>query len=251
MASTDIMVYEGDASALSIGFDAAVSNGLRGLWFFNRGMESRRNLAVGGVDAVVSGAPAVQGGYLRFTGNASYFQTDVSDSEALTIIMAGRSTDTMADPAHSPMFVSNFGSGAVGGGNAGTAGVSVYSASDPTVIKSAASRYTDATASAVTSASRDIAATLSAWNLIATRTRNDRTQADNLTTGASAANNYTTQARVVGAGKLRIGSSFSSAYTGLADVAFTAIYNRYISDAEVDAMSAQVKAALQYLGITV
>jgi hypothetical protein len=251
MASTDIMVYEGDASLLSIGFEAAVANGLLGLWFFNRGLESRRNLAIGGVDASVIGAPSNQGAFLRFKGGANFFQTDVSDSEAFSIIAAVKSTDTMADPAHSPMFVSNFGSGSVGGGNAGTAGASIYSASNPTIMKSTASRYADGTNTAVSSASRDLAATLASWNLVAARARADRTQADNLTSGAAAANNYTTQARVVGAGKFRIGGSFSADWTGTADVAAVALYNRFITDSELISLTAQFRTALAHLGISV
>lgn len=250
---TSILIPGADFSASAVGFDAAVVSGLKGLWFFNRGVrESRRNLALGGDDAEILGAPSDQGAFLRFKGMQNFFQTDIPDTTEITHIAAVKSTDTMADSVHSPMFISNFGSGSATGFLASTiSGASVYSNANPAAVTLGGSRYTDATQTAVTSGGVPLAATVSGWTLVASRLRADRSQRDNLTAGTSAASNFTNQARVPGAGNFRIGSSFSASWQGNADVAAAVMYNRFITDAELATMAGQIRAVLAHLGIAV
>ncbi|MDX0424531.1 hypothetical protein GOC88_16875 [Sinorhizobium medicae] len=250
---TNILVPGADFSASAVGFNAAVESGLKGLWFFNRGVRaSARNLALGGVDAEVFGTPSDQGAFLRFKGGQSFFQTKIEDTEALTHIVALKSTDTMADQAHSPMFVSNFGSGSKAGYVASSlAGASIYSNSSPSLATMSGSRYTDGTNTAVTSAGTSIATTFTGWSLVASRVRTDRAQRDNLTTATTAAATFAAQARVLAAGDFRIGSSYSLSWQGEADIAAVAMYDRYIDDAELSTMTTQIRNVLAHLGITV
>lgn len=251
---TNILVPGADFSASAVGFNAAVASGLQGLWFFNRGVrESRKNLALGGVDAEVFGTPSDQGAFLRFKGAQSFFQTEIEDSEALTHIVALKSAATMADAANSPMFLSNFGSGSKAGYLAsGNSGASVYSNSSLSSVSMSGSRYTDGTNSAVTSAGAAISVgAFTSWNLVASRIRADRAQRDNLTTVSATATNYTSQARVLAAGDFRIGSSYSLSWQGECDIAAVAMYNRYIDDTELSTMATQIRNVLAYIGITV
>lgn len=251
---TNILVPGADFSASAVGFNAAVESGLRGLWFFNRGVRaSAKNLALGGVDAEVFGTPSDQGAFLRFKGGQSFFQTEIEDTEAFTHIVALKSTATHADPEHSAMFLSNFGSGSKAGYLAsGLAGVSMYSNSNPNSVTLSGSRYTDGTNTAVTSAGTSIAITSYAnWSLVASRVRADRAQRDNLTTVTAGAVNYTSQGRVLAAGNFRIGSSYSQSWQGECDIGAVAIYDRFISDAELSTMATQMRNVLAHLSITV
>ncbi|PLT95002.1 hypothetical protein [Sinorhizobium medicae] len=250
---TNILVPGADFSASAVGFNAAVESGLQGLWFFNRGVRaSAKNLALGGVNAEVLGTPSDQGAFLRFKGGESFFQTAIGDTEELTHIVAVKSTDTMADQAHSPMFVSNFGSGSKAGYVASSlSGASIYSNASTSLATMSASRYTDGTNTTVTSAGTSIATTLANWSLVASRVRTDRAQRDNLTTAVAAAATFTSQARVLAAGDFRIGSSYSLPWQGYADIAAVAMYDRYISDAELTTIGVQMRNVLAHLVITV
>lgn len=248
------LVPGADFSASAVGFNSAVQSGLKGLWFFNRGVRaSRKNLALDGADAEVFGTPSDHGAFLRFKGRQSFFQTAIGDSEALTHIVALKSPDTLADAGHSPMFLSNFGSGSKAGYLASAiSGASIYSNSSTTSVTAGASRYTDGTNTAVTSSGIPLAVTnFTSWSLIASRVRADRAQRDNLTTVLAQASNYTSQARVLAVGDFRIGSSYSGSWQGEADVAAVAMYDRYISDAELSTMATQIRNVLAHLGISV
>ncbi|WP_085044339.1 hypothetical protein [Ensifer aridi] len=251
---TNILVPDADFSASAVGFNAAVDAGLKGLWFFNRGVRaSAKNLALGGVDAEIFGTPSDQGAFLRFKGGQSFFQTAIGDTEAFTHIVALKTADTLADQEHSPMFVSNFGSGSKSGYVAsGTSGASMYTNANPTLLTCSASRYTDGTNTVVTSAGRNITNPgFATWRMFASRARSDRTQADNLTNSDAQASNYTSQARVLAAGNFRVGSSYSLAWTGECDIAAVAMYDRYITDGELATIGGQMRNVLAHLGITV
>ncbi|HEV7436855.1 MAG TPA: hypothetical protein VGO22_18625 [Pseudorhizobium sp.] len=249
---TNILVTGADFSSSAVGFDAAVTANLVGLWFFNRGVrESRRNLAVGGVDAEVFGAPSDQGLFLRFKGLSNFFQTDISDSVEFTHIAAVKTVDTLADSQHSPMYVSNFGSGSAAGYvSSGLSGASIYCNSASSITMSA-SRYTDGTQTTVTSGGAPLSITsASMWKLVASRSRANRSQRDNLSEDIAGAGNYTTN-RVLAAGDFRIGSSYSSSWTGEADIAAVAMFSRYIDDVELSTMATQLRNALAHIGVAV
>ncbi|MDX0251140.1 hypothetical protein GOC31_20805 [Sinorhizobium meliloti] len=251
---TNILVPGADFAASAVGFNAAVESGLKGLWFFNRGVRaSAKNLALGGADAEVFGTPSDQGAFLRFKGGQSFFQTAIEDTEAFTFIVALKSPDTMADQAHSPMFLSNFGSGSKAGYvGSGTSGASIYSNVSTTFLTCSGSRYTDGTNTAVTSGGRQHATGgYGSWKLFGSRCRPDRLQIDNVTENTASAGNYVSMARVLGAGNFRIGSSYSLSWQGECDIAAAAMYSRYIDDVEFSTMATQMRNVLAHLGITV
>lgn len=250
---TNILVPGADFSSSAVGFNAAVPSNLAGLWFFNRGTRnSRRNLALNGIDADIVGVPEDQGTFLRFKGMENLFQTSIPDSVELTHIAVIKTPDTLADTAHQPMYLSNFGSGSKSGYTAsGLSGASIYSTT-PTTFTMSASRYTDGTQAGVTSSGTSIpAADVSSWKMMASRIRQDRAQRDNLTAGTTTAGNFTgANARVLAAGNFRIGSSFNTSYGGIADVAAICMYDRFISDAELATMAAQIRSVMSHIGIT-
>lgn len=254
MAGTDILIYDGDASRLSVGFDAAVSSGLVGLWFFNRGLNSRINLASGQADAHIVGAPVDMGTYLRFKGNENFLQTQVEDSAALTQIAVIKSPASMANSANSPMFVSNFGSGAktpIGATNENLAGASLFCNSNAAILSTSGSRFTDVNNTSVTSSIASVNVTdFTSWFMASSRIDATRQRRNNLTTGVTNLSSFTNQGRVLGAGKFRIGSSFSSSWGGEADVAAVAIYNRFLEDTEINTMRDQIRGVMAFLGIT-
>lgn len=248
---TNILVPGADFSSSAVGFNAAVPEGLKGLWFFNRGVrKSRKNLALGGLDADIFGTPADQGTFIRFKGGANFFQTKVKDTVGLTQIAVIKSPDTMADLAHSPMFVTNYGSGSADGFlSSGISGAGIYANLSAANITMSGSRYTTSANTAVTSGGTSIAVDVTVWKMVASRVRADRAQRNNLTDGTTTAGNFTSQARVLAAGDFRIGSAYDGQWGGIADVAAVVMYDRFITDAELSAMAAQLKNVMAHIGI--
>jgi hypothetical protein len=86
-----------------------------------------------------------------------------------------------------------------------------------------------------TSATRSIAADFSVWNAFSGRVTATGLMVKNHTSGASATGNYTEgNVRRVPDRTFRIGSSYSSSYGGISDIAAIQIHDVVLTDAEVD-----------------
>lgn len=234
-----ITVPRVDFESRAIGWTPAVPEGLQGLFFLNGTLEkAARNLVVGRASAAVIGSPVVGAGTVRMKGLANFLQTDIPEPTAFTILTVGACPDTMADDAHRGVFVSNFGSPPSGTPSA--YGISMHVQTATRVVQTA-TRFTDAGSTTTTSGSNGSTVQNPAnLSFMCGRARDDRTEMNNLTQALNTAANYP-YPRYLSQGALRIGSAYST-FQGLSDIGFVAIYDRFITDAERDAMYAQVKA---------
>lgn len=238
-----IVVPNADFEASAVGFAAVAADKLEGLYFLNGSPErAARNLAKVNRQAAVIGSPVVNNGFLQFKGATNYLQTDVEETKEFTMIAVAKTPSTLADDANRPMYISNNGS-PVAPGYIGTFGSALYPSS-PTDIRQTGSRTTtDGTTP--TSGGTTIANYTyhNQWSFLVGRIRENEQRLDDKTHGLSNAQ-ATAGARQLASGRFRIGSGFSTAFAGLADMAFVAIYSKFITDAERDALYNQIRPYL-------
>jgi hypothetical protein len=253
-----ITVPGADFSKSAVAFDAAVKDGLKGLWFFNDTPErSRINLVPGSQPAVLYGSPVQGAGFNRFKGGSDYLDTLIPETVEQTYMMAVR-TDAGAegDADDGVMFVSTYGAPGPNPPGLASFGSAMYKANNVSnALAVSGTRYADDAQTSTTSAGRSLTAIPSSWQLVMGRVRDTRAEVDNFTTPNVAATNFTAppRSRVPNGATFRIGSGYSAAsYLGEAEIAFMAIWNRFISNAERDAMKAQIAPIVsRFLGVTV
>jgi hypothetical protein len=102
-----IVVKGADFSNGAVGYIPPVPNGLQYLNIFGgEGINQGRNLALGKSGAEVVGAPVVGQNSATFVPLTSYIQTSVADSDSITMMVVARSPV----PRANTMIVSNYGS---------------------------------------------------------------------------------------------------------------------------------------------
>lgn len=198
-----------------------------------------RNLAPGysSKPATVVGAPELNSGYYRTTGNANYFELAELETEALTYIHFGRAVSSFASNGV-PILVGNYNSTS-GTGNAGTS--MFWTGNDSTRNLRATSAAMNAS-NVETLISADITADLGANSFAPRALRADATRRaiDDLRLGRSASAT-TAFPRSLGSRKPRIGSGYNSSYAGVSDCAGLVVFPRFLTDDE----TRQVVAALK------
>lgn len=224
-------------------FDAAVPNGLRGLWFLNTDADNAAfNLATQKRSKII-GDPVGYPAQIRFTASLNYIETEVAETAAMTVMAVARSTASMADNANRPVYVSNNSSPAVDPSGPPAYGYSLWPLDADSMI-SAASHFTNAGSTTSTSGGRQLdGPSTGTWAFHCSRVDNVNNTLDNLTVGQS-----TTVAfpypRNLSRGTMRIGANYNGAYGGFCDMAFVAMWSRFLSDAERDVMYSQIKTVL-------
>lgn len=99
---------EADAAAVAIEYIPAVTRGLRGWWSpASSAAESTRNFFLGGASAAVSGTVTYSAGYATFVNGAGNIQTDISETNNMTLMVAARSFSSFVDLANSPVLMGN------------------------------------------------------------------------------------------------------------------------------------------------
>lgn len=227
-------------------FDAAVSAGLVGLWFLNTDIDNAAfNLATQKRNKII-GDPVGYAAQIRFTGAANYIETDVAETVAMTVMCVARTTDTMADNAHRPAYVSNNSSDSENPAVT-SYGYQLWPLDGDSMI-SAAARYTNNEQSTGTSGGVQLnGPSTGDWAFFCSRVDSTRNILDNLTASTSVSQLAYSFPRYLSRGKLRIGSGYNAAYTGISDLAFVAVWSRVLTDQERDAMYVQIRAILHDL----
>ncbi|WP_431282734.1 hypothetical protein ACQW02_25555 [Humitalea sp. 24SJ18S-53] len=247
--TTLIRCRPADFAANALGFLPPVAAGLLGWWYFGGTLaQSIRNLAPGGVDATVVGAPAVSAGYISCVGNSAYLNTSIAEPPEATILVGMRSMATFATSANETMPVSSYGpSGGLGfwlaksGASVGPIGVL------------RAHAFVDNAGAYLQVAASVTETNLSTWKF-ASLTVDDGVgvnvydQTDNLTAGATSA---LARKILVPPRTFRIGSSHNSTFAGGVDLAFVAIYNRVLTPTERASVYAAAKVTLARRSIVV
>jgi hypothetical protein len=239
-----------DFSAVAGGFIPPIAEGLK-YWNFFGGdaAKSARNLAPGGAAAALVNSPAISPSYVSLGGasqsGAAYIETGVAETAALTYLLVSRATADMAVQGNRPMLIGNYNFAA------SPKGAALYDVV-ATIIRADAA-YTDG--ATISSATTDINVTsgqLAAWNFKAASFGNATPRkVYNKTLGASATSGAETRQRSLNtAATIRVGTSLSGLF-GPNDQAFAAVYNRQLTDAEIETIYQFVKTYLAARSITI
>lgn len=100
---------EADAAAVAIEYIPAVTRGLLGWWSpAVSAEEGTRNFYLdGGAAGAISGTVIFAAGYATFSSGVGVLQTDIAETDNMTLMTWARSMATFADPANSPLLAGN------------------------------------------------------------------------------------------------------------------------------------------------
>lgn len=209
----------------SLDWDAPFA-GIEYLNFFDGPDVLARNMILGKPRATVVGAPTHGEGYAAFTGLSNYLQTQVAETSALSIVSVWRSVGVVTGTPLSEraMVASNFLAGTLSGaGSSMLANINTRWQALTTANNSGAPGYYSAFG----------VVDPNTWGLRAMRvSAADGITADDMTAGLrqTVAMVYP---RVMGARTIRIGSAYSTDYTGVVHQCVTALISRRITDNEL------------------
>lgn len=251
-----------DFSGNSVAFIPPVVDGLLGWWYLGDSEAKSERDRAGIADAVMVGSPTIETGYVSFGGHGSgqWFQTDVVETKAFSMLCVARSTEAAHTGTNLPMFVSNYGDDAGNGG--APIGASLYVASGTVpagIVRVGGGQDNAGTVQGQINTLITVAAATS-WNFLAGRmesTSSDNTQQLNgrKIYGKTSAQTGTSSnfPRVVhSVNKMRIGASYSGGFSGTCDIAFAAFYNRALTDDEFETAYQAVKSRMAAInGITI
>lgn len=248
---TRIVAKDVDAEDTATEYLAPVRRGLEALHLTNKSpAKALKNYAPGKSNGTFIGTPPIiSDDYLQFDALSAYIQTGVVETEQMTIFGVVRSSDTLATSGTRPMYWGTYMSLPQSGGSVTTYGIAAFSSAANTISAVAGrgtSTYDDV------SGAINVAADLSGWTLVCQETGvgvGKETRITNYTTGATAITALATP-RLVSAGKLRIGSGYST-YAGLGDIALWQCHNVLLTSEEIATVVADLRALASRHGIYV
>lgn len=255
--ATLITIQGADFSANSVGFIAPVTTGLLGWWWLGGSVAETRQDRAGIANATLSGSPTIAAGYVSFGGFSSgqYLTTNVTEVDAMTLLVVARSTEGAHSSTDLPMFVSNYGTDAGKGGVPIGASIYVSAGTVPAgTIRLGAGQNNNGTVQGQINTTFSTS-TATSWNFYA-GTLADTSEVTSTTGNARILYNMTTDQsnetsnypRVShSANKMRIGAGYSSSLSGSCDVAFAAFYSGVLTEAQITTIYDSVKARLAAL----
>ncbi|MBC3496761.1 hypothetical protein HU764_008710 [Pseudomonas sp. SWRI100] len=225
-----------------------ITRGLEG--WFTLDTDARRfgfNRAPGKPDATIVGAPSAFAGYGRFKGNVNYLQTQIADSDEMTLIVVGKATNPLVAGVDSVFLAgAHLGPVSTPGFTGNASGVNLY-LDHPTLFKGSGSRDSGAG----TANASAVSGTATATNAWAIRSIRAKSAAATLLMDHTAGVKVTgtdLNARVLTSNKYRIGSA-TAGFTGDSDISFVAIHSAYLTDSELEAQIVPIRKRLARLGI--
>lgn len=245
---TQILTLGSDAEADATFYIPPVWDGLLG-WFFindNR-VKAARNLRGDRDPAKVMGSPLFDAVAGTFQGNQDYLQTDIVETEAMTIFSVIRSDDTRVDVAHMPMFYGTYRSPAANGGG-DTFGVGLHLSQS--ALRAIGARGNSVEDDVVAVAQLGMA-DVTQWQLIRHEVEAGVgvNRIYNRTLGLSA-DSGAPLPRLRSTGKFRIGSGYHE-YGGACQVPVWVPYNRILSPDECEETEADIREKMAERGIIV
>ncbi|MCZ9638572.1 hypothetical protein [Pseudomonas putida] len=231
-----------------------VANGLVGWFNFDTDVSRFNfNRAIDGVNASLIGSPTLGNGFGTFTSLSAYLQTDISETDEMTIIALCKSNGIIpggasaGGDASTPAFVTNYIGQAVTPGYTGNAlGLGIF-ATSPTVLTGFASRDNGSGGVTVAGASA-MPEVIANWGIRGVRVTNALTTVFNRTLGIEAGSTVNNK-RVRNNKKIMIGST-TTAFGGKADISTVAIYQRALSNEEIDKIAAFMRIRAARFGIS-
>jgi hypothetical protein len=227
-----------------------VTRGLEG-WFTLDTDASRFwfNRAPDKPDALIVGAPTAFAGWGRFKGTTNYLQTQVADTDEVTLIVVGKSAQPLVSGVDGTFLVGcHLGPVSTPGFTGNASGANIY-LDHPTLMKGSASRDNGSGASTPA----NLSGTGTPTNSWALRTLRAKTGAATIMTDHTAGLTLTgadVSKRVLTSNRYRIGSA-TAGFAGESDISFVAIHSAYLTDVEVAAQIAVVRKRMARLGISV
>lgn len=226
-----------------------VTDGLQAMGFPNRALaKAGRNLA-DGADLTVFGQPTINAGYGEFDAGLKYIDTGVIETDAMSILIACKTPETSISAPLRPSFIGNQSGSAFSIEDPArlSSGIQLYALSD-TQMTFSATRVTGP--STTTASNWTLSVTdVTSWAFYSCRADDTRQNIKDLTRTLSNVSAVAGgRVRIPAQGALRLGSAGSgSTNEGESHVAFWAVYNRWISDAEETEIYENVQAYLDDL----
>jgi len=209
-----------------------------------------RNLAPGQNDMTYVGAPVINDSYIGIHSYNNYFQTDIVESETCTLLSVARLTSSPAtNSATRPMIISTLeNSGLINkfGVNQFLNSASTTGSAEVTPLTSTVRYWSGATT--ITTTDWHFHYTIINTSSVTHGSKTAGTpQTDTLPSDGSGVSST----RYVSTRTFRVGSSYMSSYAGTADIAFAAIYDSALSDADVIALYEFIDPIMAARGITI
>jgi hypothetical protein len=208
------------------------------------------NRAPGKPDATIVGAPSAFAGYGTFKGNVNYLQTQIADSDELTLIVVARSNAPLVAGTDAVMLVGAHSGPILTPGYTGVASGGNVFLDHPTLFKGTATRN-DGTGSATTTGSVSGTGTpTNVWALRSLRAKSGAlTVLTDHTAGVVVTGSNTNQ-RVLTTNKYRIGSA-TAGFPSESNISFVAIHSAQLTDSELALQIAVVRKRMARFGIVV
>lgn len=227
-----------------------VSRNLRGWFTFDTDVGSfGRNRARGQPNAQIVGSPIAYPTHGRFKGLQNYLQTQIGDSDEITIMVVGRAVATPTGVADGALLVGGY------IGTSQTPGITGAAAGGNIFFNNATSTFCSASrnngSGATTAGSVSLVGTPpTSWALRAMRAKTGGvSKIFDLTAGISSVGTSVLQ-RALSDTKIRIGSATTD-FAGECDISVVAIWAGYHTDDEIAQNAVLMRNRMQRLGISV
>lgn len=206
------------------------------------------NRVTGKPGATIIGSPQAFATHGRFTSLSNFLQTDISETDSMTIICLGKAVDVPGSTIEtSPCYASNFSGPSITPGFSGTTlGVSLYHGG-PTLLHGTGCR-SNGSGGTVTGGSTLATDAPTVWGIRAVRVEAAvGSKVFNLTSGLSASLAYT-GTRLLNARKMRIGGAHVQ-FAAQADISAIAIFSVALTDGQIATFSDWMRIRSGRLGI--
>lgn len=227
-----------------------VSRNLRGWFTFDTDAGSfGRNRARGQPNAQIVGSPIAYATHGRFKGLQNYLQTQIADSDEITIMVVARAVVAPTGVADGALLAGGYiGISQTPGITGAAAGGNLFFNNASTLSGSASRNGGSGTTTAGSVAV--LGTPPGSWALRAMRTKTgDVTKVFDLTAGVNNVGTSVLQ-RALSNTKMRIGSSTAD-FTGESDISVVGIWATYLSDVEIEQNAVLMRNRMQRLGISV
>lgn len=227
-----------------------ITTGLEGYFTFDT--DASRfgfNRVTGKTGATIIGSPQAFSTHGRFTSLSNFIQTDIAETDNMTIICLGKAVDVPGSTIEaSPCYASNFNGPSITPGFSGTTtGVSLYH-NGPTNLNGTGCR-SNGSGGTVTGGSTITTDTPTAWGIRAVRVEAAvGSKVFNLTTGLSATLAYT-NTRLLNSRKMRIGGAHTQ-FAAQADISAIALFSVALTDAQIATFAEWMRIRASRLGIS-
>ncbi|WP_343595503.1 hypothetical protein [Pseudomonas sp.] len=231
-----------DAEQYAVEYAPPVRRGLEGIFFTNTSLEkAARNYAAGKSAGSIVGAPVVNDAYITCKGMTNFIQTNILETESLTMLVIAKSSALGGSPDEIPLVCGSYGSGALSGACmympvpdrlSGTGGFGNDDASNANVTASISPTPT------------------SKWGLYSVQVSPAGVTTKGHTSGLTNTFTQTVPRRLAGR-TMRIGSGYSNSQKGTVDIAMFQHYSVLLTADELAKTVADIRAYAARRGILV